>query len=304
MTRAAVTSRASTLVAFSLLCAIAAPGYVTSWDYAFAVARPANAEFARAQTWFFLLAVQGAAWALCLAFLVDSLRAVWSCYHGRVRRLLALVVLPTLLPAAALFLYLGAAGTQLRPCSLAGITLPQGVPFAMFGTAIALVAVAGMFLVRSALVERADTMPVDVEAYLVLRSHLNALLCIAAVILSLGILGTAVLRSAVNAERGGPHFPADYVILYGGIYTLLLLIAYVPVKTSLWYAGADLVHSIMRQPPVESGAIAKWLEDKEKLEKAFNLDITSASALIGPIAVVLPLLSGWLSVLLEGRGAP
>ena len=69
---------------------------------------------------------------------------------------------------------------------------------------------------------------------------------------------------------------------------------------SFWRAGSSLVDELMGAPPSTQVALLKWLEDRGKLEKALDLDLTSASALIGPAAAVLPLVSGWVSTLLAG----
>ena len=120
---------------------------------------------------------------------------------------------------------------------------------------------AGMFLVRLALVAHRETAPPDLTAYAFFASRFHVFLFSAAMILGLGILGSAALRSALNAEKKAPgFFPAEYVILYGGMFTVLLLIAYVPVKTAFWRYGVELVDLVMGSPPPSRAELVKWVD--------------------------------------------
>ena len=251
------------------------------------------------QLWFLLVAVQAASWAFCAGYLASTFQTVWTRHAGSKLWGFCHAMVPTLLLALSLYAYSSTAGS-IRPDRLGGVTLNQGPSFATFGVILALCAVAGMFFVRHALLDVPPTNGPDLSRFIFLKSRLQVFLNIAALTLSLGILGTAAMRSAVNAENGETYFPAEYVIMYGAIFTLLLLIAYVPVKMSFWAFGSDLAAELMSSPPNTSPDLVKWLEDKGKLEKALDLDLTSLSALVGPIAAILPVLSGWIAILLGG----
>ena len=291
-----VTNRASLLVALALLSAFAWPLLLTYGNSAIAVPRNNDPGFAKAQLWFFLVAVQGATWTVCAVLLVSTFATVWRRRIGEPVHNLLRALVPTGLLVAALVVYHRAAGAAGLPSEVGGIALNRSLRFATFGIVLAVVAVACMFFVRRTLLDAT----LDVSSYLFLKSQFDVFLGIAAIILSLGVVGSAALRGALNAKHGPTFFPAEYVVLYGAIFTLLLLIAYLPGRVSFWRAGSSLVGELMGAPPSTQAPLVKWLEDKGKLEKALDLELTSASALIGPAAAVLPLLSGWVSTLLAG----
>jgi hypothetical protein len=296
---AALIPRAPLLVALALASAVAAPLYVVSGDLRFAVPAANDERLARAQLWFLLVGLQAAVWAMCAVHVVAAAGEIWRRYAGPVRRILVDVVLPTGLLAGVLCAWHLGAGADLRPDRLGGLPLNRGVPVAVFGIAVAVAAVAGMFLARLALVADRETAPPALAAYAFFAPRFHVFLYSAALILSLGILGSAALRSAMNAEkRAAGFFPAEYVILYGGMFTVLLLIAYVPVKTAFWRYGAELVDLVMGPPPTSRAELVKWVEDRATLQRSLDLDLSTASALLGVVAAGLPLLCGWVSVLL------
>ena len=291
---------ASLMVALALLCAIIAPWHVVSWDARFAVPRFGDSGLAKAQLWFFSVAVQAATWAFCSAFILSAFRDVWHHHHGPRRPSLLRALIPTTLLVGGLALFMVTAGTGARPEHLGEFVLNHRPPVAAFGIAIATCAIAGMFFVRTAVLARTLPRPLDFATYAFLSARFHTFLYTATLILSLGILGSSALRSAVNAQEKREHFPAEYVILYGAIFALLLLIAYVPVRMSFWQSANEIVRHVVGEPPPDRSALGKWLDDKAKLEKALDLDLTSPTALMGPAAAALPLLSAWLGILLSG----
>ena len=290
--------RATALIVVTLLSAVIAPWYVASWDLTFVKAGLGDPKLAKAQLWLFLVAVQAAAWVVSGALVIGAFRNVWHRHLGAKRRSALAAAGQTLLLIGALYLYQKNAGSAGRPDRLGDIELNHVFSFAQIGLMIAACAVAGMFFVRFAVLAQDKESQADVSAYIFFKVQLHVFLYSAALILSLGTLGTAALRAAVNAERGPNHFPAEYVLIYGGIFTLLLLIAYVPVKAALWHLGHSVTDQTMQAMPDPAMERVKWLEEKGKLEKALDLDLTSVSALVGPVAAILPLLAGWISLLL------
>lgn len=292
------------LVFISLIAAVVTPCYVTGWNSDFVAARHSDPKLAKLQLWLLSVSVQAATWAVCAVLLVTVFHRGWTEYDGPKVRILIEAVLSAIALLSLLMAYgkKATSNSGIPPRELGGLTLTRSAPFSLFGVLIAGAAVAGMFFVRlELLARRAQIEQGDVVTYLHLQSQVNDYLFIATLILSLGILGSAILRTAVNAEKGADYFPPEYVIGYGATFTLLLAIAYIPVAVTFLHVGWEIVDRKMMSVPNTSPAeLVAWFDITNKLQEGLNLKLT-ASTVIGPIAALLPVIIGWTSTLLGER---
>jgi len=292
------------LLICAILAAIVSPLYVVGWDLdAFRVT--ANDELkAKIQLWLFLISSQAAVWVLCLFYLAAALKKFAASISFRKHVLDATI--PFAIPALVLttLIWLGGNATPPIPPPKLGdydIHVLQG--FGQLGVAVAALAIWVMYVVRSwllAQMESAASESEKVKHLIRSREETFRLIFIAAIILGLGTLAGAALRNAGNADKAnGPNFfPEEYVILFGAIYSLALVIVYAPVQSSLIQAGTTLRDSLLKDPPVSGEAVKTWYETRQKLEEALGLSLNEASTFGTPLVTLLPLLSGWLGNLL------
>lgn len=297
------------LTAIALIAAIVAPCYVTRWDLQFLPARSGAPAFAKLQLWLLAVAIQAALWALCAIWLASVFYAGWTEWSAGVPlkgRILAEAVLSAGALAAVLSVYSRKASSrsEIPPSTVCGISIQGSPPFASFGVVLAVASVACMFFVRLELLARFDQIAKDdVTSYLFLASQVSTYLFIATLILSLGTLGTAALRTAINADRGDTYFPVEYVIAYGAVYTLILIIAYIPIKISFVKVGTAIVNlemkNVQRNTPE---TLVSWFDTTSKLEDGLGLKL-SFSSVLGPIGTILPVVISAISFLLGDRAA-
>src|SRR5947207_2597102 len=88
----------------------------------------------------------------------------------------------------------------------------------------------------------AATKPVY-EWYLELRIVLQRVLAVEGAILGAAILATGSLRNSVVVwhHNDATAFPREFVLMYGGFFTLLLALLYAPVYQTLLETGRKLV---------------------------------------------------------------
>jgi len=233
------------LLIMSLFGAVFSPCFIAGFNFNFLRIAPSSPALAKLQLWFIAVAVQGASWGICSVLCYYSLRKL-NLNNASLSQILVQAVLPTLVLTGILTLQMKASNgnSGFAVGKIAGIER-VGVPvFVTCGILLAMVSVLGMYLVRLELV----TEKPNIEIYLDLLSQANTFMSIAALVLSLGTLGTAVLRAAINAEKSTDYFPAEYVISYGAVFALLLAIAYVPIKASFWITGTAMVQNMAVWP--------------------------------------------------------
>jgi hypothetical protein len=118
----------------------------------------------------------------------------------------------------------------------------------------------------------------------------------AATVLALGVVGTAALRGA--AEKQYPDtFKSEYVVLYGVAGSLILLIAYAPIRLALYRACSSVMADMIGPEPDSSEGLTAWLEKRSSVNTLFGQDAKNFFGLGGIITSLLPLVVGSVSKL-------
>jgi hypothetical protein len=145
--------------------------------------------------------------------------------------------------------------------------------------------------------------PGTVLGYVELYNNVHRLFFIAAGVLGLGTLATAAFRTAVISQKGAGPFPSEYVFLFGAIYSLFLLAAYIPVRVGLWQDANNLYHSIVHEPPRAASldTLKSWFDNRDKVQASLSLSLTDLSALIGPAYSLIPIFAAAIAHLAAGK---
>lgn len=250
-----------------------------------------NAADAAVQVWLFLIAAQAAVWVFSLTYIVSVFPKI----------AIGMKLFSTWFPVL-LFLI----ATQLRsrdaafPPKKIGTWDVSLLPmFGMTGVAVASLALWMMYLVWVTRGSGAGT----VLGYVELYNNVHRLFFIAAGILGLGTLATAAFRTAVISQEGAHPFPSEYVFLFGAIYSLFLLAAYIPVRVGLWQDANNLFHSIVHEPPAAGSldTLKSWFENRDKVETSLSLNLMDLGALIGPAYSLIPIFAAALGRLAGGK---
>lgn len=264
-----------------------------------------NSVPARVQLWLLLIGVQGAFWGVSFVLLLmwwyRLLQDALPPWQDIVLRLVLPVVF---LVVAAALLGSGAEGKgpDWPPVKLGEFPISNLRIFAACGVGIALVAVAGMFMVgvraRTDLAKPRQAKRLRVRRYLELQRLLDSFLLVAALILGLGTLATAALRNAYNASVGTDAFAKEYVIIYGGLYSIALAIAYAAARGGLLLEGRRIRDALAGDPPAKSSEFEDWSDARDNLNARLRLKFTGLPALGETFSVLAPLIVGAISSLL------
>ena len=207
---------------------IAAPYLLVRGDVEAFVAVVRDSLAPKIQLWLFVIGLQAATWVVVGIYLwkwaVDLWRKEARPRVGAPTAWLLDLVVPLAASGAPLVLFLWLIESDFPPAQVSRFDTTRLSTFAFIGTIVAGIAVLGM-LVTGRLVAKTAADPtseVKIATIVRLRQSLDHFVFAAGTILGLGVLGTAALRNAINAAQGHQYFPKEYVILYGGVRTLLL----------------------------------------------------------------------------------
>lgn len=259
----------------------------------------------RVHLWLILIGAQGALWGVSLVLLASWWRMLiqdpWPTWPEVLFRFLIPIAL---LAAAAIWPSLGNGSSGWPPSRLGPVPIGNLPTFSKIGIAVAWIAVSGMFVVgvrARTNIDKDNFQPDQLRYYLVLQRLQESFLLVAALVLGLGTLATAALRDAYNASVGMDAFAKDYVILYGGVYSIFLAIAYGASRSNLIVRGRWIQDTLLGDPPLDAAKLKDWKEHRDALDTLFRLRLSGLSALGEAFSVLTPLLVAAISVLLEGR---
>jgi hypothetical protein len=150
------------------------------------------------------------------------------------------------------------------------------------------------------------------ECYLRLREYLGNFLTVTGIILALGTLDLNATRDFVKTANEHNFFPRDLITLFGGVFTVLLGMAYAPAYLALRTLGSEIRDSIVRRVPpddpkqeaVNDGEfelVEKWAGKREKLGDVLQLQIRDWKSFGPQFAIVAPLATGLASRLIGGK---
>jgi hypothetical protein len=251
--------------------------------------------------WLFLIAAQTALWAIAAAALTTvqirkGLDRAWPDARGAV---VAYVV------AAAVPLYGFVAYASLHTHTSDPLPDHRWKLFALetLGTTIALIGVAEFALVKVCLQnEAARGTAADIARFVDLRSLLQRVLTIEGAILGAAVLAAGALRNAVIAyTHDQSAYPREYVFIVGAYFTLILALLYAPVYVKLLQVGRANLDAAC---PLVEPASPEWLAaygKREKLGQYLQLEVTASARLQTGIAILAPLTSALIALLLGTR---
>jgi hypothetical protein len=137
----------------------------------------------------------------------------------------------------------------------------------------------------------------NLSAYAALNEQLNGLLWFGGLVVSVGVLTTGTLRSAMIQGKYASNeaFPQALVLAYGLFFTLLLIVSYLPAYLIVHRAGNRLIREYTTgEAPMD------WHEKRTKLKEALNLNGDFQETIKTAIAILAPLIASLVSLALPG----
>lgn len=269
--------------------------------------------------WLFLLSLQGVTWVFSAFFLISIWQGLSAINTQWGWSFVADVILPPAFISLPVVVLSFVSRRRLKPAQpdapriesippeeLYELPIGNLPSFGRLGVAVAIFAFTTMYYVQHVLKGACSLQGYgcsDLSLLMRLYDQLDDCLLVAGVILGLGTLATAALRNAVNAEHKSDFIPAGAVILFGAIYSMFSIIAYVPVRLSFWEASTRTLHQLMGSPPLSAQGLKDWYELRGKLQDPLRLNLISLASITGPISAIIPLLTGWIATFLKDAGA-
>jgi hypothetical protein len=171
------------------------------------------------------------------------------------------------------------------------------------GFIVALLAMIGIWLVNAAL--RVDFKEVltdyrKVTRFLYLGNLLKRFLTILGLLISLLVLSNGALRYALISAKiiWSNDMPTAGILANGAYYTLLVALAYVPTYLLFETIGRRICDGFFPLSAITSETIDTWHQRRKSLEELLNIRAGIRQNLLSGIAILSPLLSSLISILL------
>jgi hypothetical protein len=282
------------------------PLFVTGWRLDVFQVRPGDLLQPKIQLWLMCVIAQSALWVLCIFYLAWDLARVKA---GMTVPLRSMKAASTMLLPPGLLLIAVVGQQFLRPPALpprilGGYDISRLHWFGAIGMLVAGWAVWQMYwtsVVWEAEFASTEPQSEKIAKYLERREDVLRLLLLAALVLTLGTIAGAALRSAVNTDRHSDYFAEEYVVIYGAVYSLLLMVAYVPVYTKFFTTGLELRKQLCGEPPESAADFKPWKETRDAIDDSMGLKLSSAAALGPALSALLPVLAAWAASLLGAK---
>jgi hypothetical protein len=260
------------------------------------------------QFWVGLLAAQTMLWTLALPPLLSLFRRQW-----RARRLGALrrevvpsaLVLSSLVAALVILPRLTQKLPDFMPHRALKVDVLTGLALI-----VALLASMSIWLIRS----RAETLqgaqPINkhtLDTFSRMRSDLERLLGFLGLVIGLAVLASAALRhvalladeKAAFALPGNKKvdFPADTVVLYGLVLSLILALVYLPSYLTLQQTGQRLRDRIQPLPEPDDPQFEAHLAKRKAIDELLGLQVSASASFRAGVFILTPLLGSLTSLL-------
>ena len=164
---------------------------------------------------------------------------------------------------------------------------------------VAAVAAAAVWVIRVRLegLRGAEPTKENLADYLELRADLERLLAFLGAIVGLAVLSSAGMRSVVSDVLPGslPDFPAEAVIVYGLVLSLLLAAVYLPTFAVARATGVAFRDKLAAFPDPEK--LVDGMDAQRKLDEALGLTVSATASFRASVAILSPLLGGLASLI-------
>jgi hypothetical protein len=130
-----------------------------------------------------------------------------------------------------------------------------------------------------------------------LRADLQLLLGILGTLVSLAVIAAAALRALTVEVDPDTALPAESVVTYGIVLSLLLALIYVPAYMTLLRAGRALQDELAPMLPVGDPGFGERLDLRDRLAGLLALDVSASVSFRSGGAILSPLLGSLTSLL-------
>jgi hypothetical protein len=130
-----------------------------------------------------------------------------------------------------------------------------------------------------------------------LRADLELLLAILGLLVTLAVIASAALRALTEHVDPEEALPAQSVILYGLILSLVLALVYVPAHLTVLRCGQALRDRVAPLVALDDEGFADRLARRDRLGAFLGLDVAATASFRTGVAILSPLLGSLTSLL-------
>ena len=168
--------------------------------------------------------------------------------------------------------------------------------FTSIARAVGIYFLAGIVLVGRKCIRNIEVSDFDITDYRLLRSYQDMLLNFTGLVLSLGVITSILFNKAILIQHNGnlEKFPPEFVITFGLLNTLVIVIFYLPNYFIMLDYGKRIVESKFPIENERKEIIPANVENQNTLSKNLKIEVTVTDSIKKTLLILSPLLSSLL----------
>jgi hypothetical protein len=171
--------------------------------------------------------------------------------------------------------------------------------FTLTGRVVALYFLFGVVLVGRVFSKMLADKNFSVINFKRLRGQMDTLLNYTGIVLSLGVMTSIIFNNSVYSDTNPDLFPRLFVVVFGLMNTLLMVIIYLPSQFVLHAYGRRLVENTYPIKGALKEEISEKLGKQNEFTKLINLNLSFPETIKKSIVILSPLLSSFLPKLFD-----
>ena len=168
--------------------------------------------------------------------------------------------------------------------------------FTSIARAVGIYFLAGIVLVGRKCIRNMEVRDYDITDYLRLRGYQDMLLNFAGLVLSLGVITSILFNKAVSLQHQADQvaFPPEFVIAFGLLNTLVIVIFYLPNYFIMLDYGKRIVESKFPLETAKKEIIQANFENQKGLSENLRIELTLPESIKKTMLILSPFLSSLL----------
>jgi len=136
----------------------------------------------------------------------------------------------------------------------------------------------------------------SISNYRRLRSYLDAIINFTGIIFSLGVIASILQSKALNDEN---KFPAEFIISFGMMNSLIILLVFLPAHFILLYYGRQILENKYTIKDSNSEAEIELLNKQNEVSKNLNLSLGLTQTFKTALVILSPVISSLIPKLFD-----
>jgi hypothetical protein len=251
--------------------------------------------------WLFFIVLQSILWSIATPVAWKSLRYIPINVQERIRSVIEGIVAVIV---AFLVLYLLPLLVSFAPATTSPLAHHEAkfLALTIIGLGCAIPILGGMRSIHAAAIRLGTAQEYTSQqlgTFLQLRTQLQWYISVLGAMIGLATLSIGAARNAILDAIPSANFPPEVVLIYGGYFSIFLVLVYITTYTQLINTGKHVRDVFFPLVTPSQPEWKEWHEGRKNFEEFLQLRLGTTESLQTSVTILAPLISGIISILLS-----